>query len=137
VTEVGVEAAPSLPAMCGAELIPLLIVIGLFLWGRSVAAKHDTRGWRLASWMPIAGIVVHHLGLVGTIVGLVHAFGAVASVAPEQRASQLSDGIATAMWATAFGVGLSLLLYLASVITFAIGSWTPPASSPNPKPDRP
>jgi len=123
--------------MCGAEIIPLLIVIGLFLWGRSVAAKHGTRSWKLASWMPIAGIVVHHLGLVGTIVGLVHAFGAVASVAPEHRATQLSEGIATAMWATAIGVGLSLLLYIASVITFAIGSWTQPTSSPNPKPDRP
>lgn len=50
----------SVPAMCGAEIVPLLVVVGLFLWGRSVADKHGTRGWRLASWMPIAGLVVHH-----------------------------------------------------------------------------
>ena len=125
---VEVEAMPSMPAMCGAEIIPLLITLGLFLWGRSVADKHGTRGWRLASWMPIVAIVVHHLGIAGTVVGLVMSFGAVASVPAAERAAALSDGIATAMWSTAIGLGLSLTLYLASVITFAAGSFrAPPA----------
>ncbi|MBN8616607.1 MAG: MotA/TolQ/ExbB proton channel family protein [Deltaproteobacteria bacterium] len=123
---VEVEAMPSLPGMCGAEIIPLLITLGLFLWGRSVADKHGTRGWRLASWMPIVAIVVHHLGIAGTVVGLVMSFGAVASVPAAERASALSDGIATAMWSTAIGLGLSLTLYLASVITFSIGSFRAP-----------
>lgn len=123
---VEVEAVPSLPAMCGAEIIPLLITLGLFLWGRSVAHKHGTRGWRLASWMPIAAIVIHHLGLAGTVVGLVVSFSAVANVTAAERASALSDGIATAMWSTAIGLGLSLTLYLASVITFGIGSFRAP-----------
>lgn len=115
-----------MPGVCGAEIIPLLITLGLFLWGRSVAAKHGTRGWRLASWMPIVATVAHHLGLAGTVVGLVMSFDAVASVPAAERASALSDGIATAMWSTAIGLGLSLTLYLASVITFAVGSFLPP-----------
>ncbi len=121
-----VEVTPSIPAMCGAEIVPLLITVGLFLWGRSVAAKHGTRAWRLASWMPIAAIVLHHLGIVGTIVGLVMSFDAVASVPAAERASALSDGIATAMWSTAIGLGASITLYLASVITFGVGSLRAP-----------
>lgn len=126
------EVAPSLPAMCGAEMIPLLVSVGLFLWGRSVADKHGTRGWRLASWMPIAAIVIHHVGIAGTVVGLVMAFGAVASVPASERVLALSDGIATAMWSTAIGLGVSLVLYAASVITFAIGSLRPPAEAAPP-----
>ena len=108
--------------MCGGEIIPLLIVAGLFAWGRSVAAKHGTRGWRAASWMPIVALVVHHIGIVGTIVGLVQAFGAVSDAPAADRAQQLSDGIATAMMATLIGVIASVALYLASIVTFTVGS---------------
>lgn len=122
----------SMPAMCGAEIVPLLVVLGLFLWGRSVADKHGTRGWRLASWMPIAGLVVHHVGVLGTVVGLVRAFDAVSSVPAADRALALSEGIAVAMYATLLGVVASLLLYFASVVAFAVGSLraAPPRSAP-------
>lgn len=110
--------------------MPLLLVLALFAWGRSVAAKHGTRGWRIAAWMPIAGLVVHHVGVLGTVVGLVRAFGAVSSVAPSDRAPMLANGIATAMVSTAVGVSLSLVLYLASVVTFAVGSARAPAAAP-------
>lgn len=119
-------SAVSLPAMCGGEIIPVLVTIGLFLWGRSVADKHGTRGFRLASWMPIAAIVVHHLGIGGTVIGLVMSFGAVESVPASERAMALSDGIATAMWSTAIGLAVSALLYLASVITFTVGTLRAP-----------
>lgn len=118
------EVVPSgsLPLACGAEIVPLLVVLGLFLWGRSVADKHGTRGFRLASWLPIAGLVVHHLGVIGTIVGLVRAFDAVTSVPAAERAQVLSDGIAVAMYATVLGVVASLALYVTSVVVFAVGT---------------
>lgn len=118
------EVVPSgsLPLACGAEIVPLLVVLGLFLWGRSVADKHGTRGFRLASWLPIAGLVVHHLGVIGTIVGLVRAFDAVTDVPAGERAQVLSDGIAVAMYATVLGVVASLALYVTSVVVFAVGT---------------
>ena len=112
----------SLPLACGAEIVPLLLVLGLFLWGRSVADKHGTRGFRLASWMPVAGLVVHHVGVIGTIVGLVRAFDAVTGVPAAERAQALSDGIAVAMYATLIGVIASLALYVTSVAIFAVGT---------------
>ncbi len=123
--------APSPLASCGLELVPLLLVFGLFLWGRSVARKHDTRGWRLAAWLPVVGLVVQHVGLLFTVLGLIQAFDAVSAAPPESRASQLASGIAHAMWATALGLGAALLIYLGCVVAFAIGTWRPaPAQAP-------
>lgn len=44
------------------------------------------------------------LGLLGTIMGLTSAFGAVAGAPPEQRASLITGAIAVAMNTTAFGL---------------------------------
>jgi biopolymer transport protein ExbB len=44
------------------------------------------------------------LGLIGTITGLIRAFGALGAAAPEQRQELLSKGIAEAMNNTAFGL---------------------------------
>ncbi|MCU0661406.1 MAG: MotA/TolQ/ExbB proton channel family protein [Myxococcota bacterium] len=44
------------------------------------------------------------LGLLGTITGLIQAFAALESAAPEQRAAALARGIAVAMNTTAFGL---------------------------------
>jgi biopolymer transport protein ExbB/TolQ len=44
------------------------------------------------------------VGLVGTIVGLIHCFAAVANVDPAQKATILAAGIAEAMNCTAFGL---------------------------------
>ena len=111
---------------CGAELVPFLLVVGLWLWGRSVAKRHPGRGWQLASWLPFVGLVVQHVGLFFTVIGLVQAFDAVGSVSPESRALALSNGINSAMWATALGMGISVLLYVGCTIAFAIGTLRPP-----------
>ncbi|MBN2803159.1 MAG: MotA/TolQ/ExbB proton channel family protein [Deltaproteobacteria bacterium] len=44
------------------------------------------------------------LGLLGTIVGLIQAFAALESAAPDQRAAALAKGISVAMNTTAFGL---------------------------------
>jgi biopolymer transport protein ExbB/TolQ len=44
------------------------------------------------------------LGLLGTVIGLIHAFGAVATVNPAEKANLLSASISVAMNCTAFGL---------------------------------
>lgn len=50
-------------------------------------------------------------GLLGTVSGLIRAFGAVAgqSVDPSQKATILADGISEAMNCTAFGLGVAIV----------------------------
>ena len=49
------------------------------------------------------------IGLLGTITGLIHSFGAVAHAEASQRAQLLSGGISEAMWNTALGLGIAVL----------------------------
>ena len=53
--------------------------------------------------------IVTLIGLLGTITGLIHSFGAVAHAPPETRAQLLSAGISEAMWNTALGLGIAVL----------------------------
>lgn len=50
------------------------------------------------------------LGLLGTVAGLIGAFSAVANVAPAEKATMLSNAIATAMNTTAFGLIVAIPL---------------------------
>lgn len=52
------------------------------------------------------------LGLLGTVAGLIEAFGAVAHAEPSQKAELLSAAIAVGMNATAFGLGAAIPLML-------------------------
>ena len=52
------------------------------------------------------------LGLLGTVSGLIEAFGAVAHAEPSQKAELLSAAIAVGMNATAFGLGSAIPLML-------------------------
>lgn len=107
-------------------LMNLVFPLVLFAWGRSVAKRRGGRSWRLASYMPLIAVISSMLGFLLTVFGLIRSFGAVASVDPSQKAAQLSAGIAMAMWATAIGLGISVVLYIASIVTFAIGELTKP-----------
>jgi len=53
------------------------------------------------------------LGLLGTVSGLIRAFGAIALAAPDQKATILSKGIAEAMNNTAFGLSIAVSCILA------------------------
>jgi len=53
------------------------------------------------------------LGLLGTIIGLISAFTAVAEAAPQEKAEMLSQSISVAMNTTAFGLMSAIPLLLA------------------------
>lgn len=52
------------------------------------------------------------MGLLGTVIGLINAFAAVANVNPAEKASLLSASISVAMNNTALGLGLAITLLL-------------------------
>jgi biopolymer transport protein ExbB/TolQ len=49
------------------------------------------------------------LGLLGTITGLITAFRAVGAVSPELKAKVLAQGVAEAMYTTAFGLAIAVV----------------------------
>jgi biopolymer transport protein ExbB len=56
------------------------------------------------------------LGLLGTIVGMIHSFAATANVSAVEKATMLSQGISTAMHATAYG----LIMAIPALVMFAV-----------------
>jgi biopolymer transport protein ExbB/TolQ len=48
------------------------------------------------------------LGLLGTIVGLIRAFGSVGAANAAEKAALLSQGVSEAMYATAYGLCMAL-----------------------------
>lgn len=69
-----------------------------------VAPKVNKRTSSLWSLANIATLV----GLIGTIFGLIGAFAAVAVASPDKKAEMLSNGIAEAMYNTAFGLTIAV-----------------------------
>lgn len=63
---------------------------------------------RIAALWSMANIVTL-TGLLGTITGLIRTFAAVGDANPAERQKQLSEGIAEAMYNTAFGLSIALL----------------------------
>lgn len=113
--------------------LQLAFTVGLWIWGRRVAAKHGGgRAWRWAARMPVAALAVGFLGAGVTVAALAREFRAIADVPPAQKANLLSEGIARAMLATAVAAPVSLLLYLASVVVFIVGSARGPESRGHP-----
>lgn len=105
-------------------LVHVAVPVALVIWGRSVARKRGGRGWLLVSYLPLLAAMASTVGVLFTIVGLIRAFEAVAHADPASKATLLAEGIATAMWATAIGIGVSILLYVASIVAFAVGELT-------------
>lgn len=66
-------------------------------------------------FLAMFGNVSTLLGLLGTITGMIHSFGAVASASPVDRATMLSKGISEAMNCTAFG----LVVAIPALVAFA------------------
>lgn len=116
-------------AVAGAVVTQLVVASALFAWGRWVARRHGSPGWRRAAWMPLIALGLSLTGVLITSALLVRAFGAIAAVDPAQKASVLAQQISEAMNATAVFLVPSLLLYGASVMTFAAGSILRPRQS--------
>ena len=78
-------------------------------------ASEITRIDRRTGFLAMYGNVSTLLGLLGTIVGMIHSFAAVASANPADRAMMLSKGISEAMNCTAFG----LITAIPALVAFA------------------
>ena len=61
-------------------------------------------------YLPTLANVANLLGLLGTILGLIHSFQAISVADPAQKAALLAKGISTAMYATAFGLMVAIPL---------------------------
>jgi biopolymer transport protein ExbB/TolQ len=60
------------------------------------------------------------IGLLGTVVGLIRAFGAVAAAKPEERSTLLAKGISEALNNTAMGLGIAVSCIIAHAILGAM-----------------
>jgi len=56
------------------------------------------------------------IGLLGTVVGLIRAFGAVAAAKPEERSNLLAKGISEALNNTAMGLGIAVTCIIAHAV---------------------
>jgi len=66
--------------------------------------RESPRIERRTGYLAMLGNVATLLGLLGTIIGLIHAFGAVANANPADKATILANSISEAMNCTAFGL---------------------------------
>ena len=76
--------------------------------------RESPRIERRTGYLAMISNVATLLGLLGTIIGLIHSFGAVANANPADKATILSQGISEAMYCTAFGLSVAipaLILY--------------------------
>lgn len=102
-----------------AALTAIAAAVGLVRWSRFIARCHGAPRW-IRHVGPV-GVVAMSVGLLGTVLGLMHAFSAVSapglSAADRQRV--LSNGIAEAMYNTAIGLGVAgLCVVLLLVLTW-------------------
>ena len=66
-------------------------------------------------WLQVISNVATLLGLLGTIIGIIMAFAAVADVEPAMKQKVLTKGISIAMYTTAFG----LIVAIPSLLAFS------------------
>ncbi|MBM4397552.1 MAG: MotA/TolQ/ExbB proton channel family protein [Deltaproteobacteria bacterium] len=64
-------------------------------------------------YLAMLGNVTVLMGLLGTILGLIRSFGAVAEADASSKATELSKGIAEAMYNTAFGLAVAIIAIIA------------------------
>ena len=114
--------------LCEAAPLPLLQVVksGLTQVNRGEEAVIASMEERMSELMPelekrVAALwtlanIATLIGLLGTITGLIKAFGAVAHAEASQRAQILSAGISEAMWNTALGLGIAVLCMIFHLI---------------------
>lgn len=108
--------------VAAAAVLQLLAALVLFAWGRWVARRRGSAGWRRAAWMPIAAMVLSIVSVVVSTVMLVGAFDTVANVDAANKARVLAQHISETMNVMAFFALPSALLYAASFVSFAVGS---------------
>ena len=66
-------------------------------------------------YLAMLGNVAVLMGLLGTILGLIRSFGAVANASAAEKATELAKGISEAMYNTAFGLTVAII----AIVSFA------------------
>jgi biopolymer transport protein ExbB/TolQ len=85
------------------------------------ALREMPRIEKRTGYLAMLGNVATLIGLLGTILGLIHSFAGVAGVDPSMKATLLAKGISEAMNCTAFG----LITAVPALLMFAIlNGWT-------------
>lgn len=64
-------------------------------------------------YLAMLGNVTVLMGLLGTILGLIRSFGAVATASAAEKATELAKGISEAMYNTAFGLTVAIIAIIA------------------------
>jgi len=112
-------------AICAAVDRPLARIIGAGLAAtgggeQSVRAEMDAAAYRelpaierRTGYLALMGNVATLMGLFGTIIGLIHSFGAVSMSSGAENATRLAAGISEAMNCTAFGLLTGILALVA------------------------
>lgn len=104
------------------DLLTLAAVIALSLWAKRLSRRPGAPPCLARVWIVLAAFWALELaGFLATIAMLVHAFHAVDSVAPEQKAKTLADGISRSMDFTAIGAALMFLAL--AVATVVLARW--------------
>jgi biopolymer transport protein ExbB len=81
-----------------------------------VLMEETSRLEKRTGFLAMLGNIGTLLGLLGTIVGLIRAFTSVSAANPVEKAALLSQGVAEAMYATAYG----LITALPALIMYAV-----------------
>jgi biopolymer transport protein ExbB/TolQ len=85
------------------------------------ALREMPRIEKRTGYLAMLGNVATLVGLLGTILGLIHSFAGVAGVDPSMKATLLAKGISEAMNCTAFG----LITAVPALLAFAVlNGWT-------------
>ncbi len=120
----GRDESSIVEALIVGGFLQLLVTVALDQWGRWVSRRRGG-AFRYAVWMPALAFLLQVIGVAIATTLLVRAFDAVASTDPMHKAAQLAESISSAMSFSAPFLLVSSVLFVASVITFAIGSFLP------------
>jgi biopolymer transport protein ExbB len=82
----------------------------------AVLLTENARLTRRTSYLAMLGNTATLLGLLGTIVGMIKSFSAIANADPVERSAVLAAGISEAMNATAYG----LIVAIPALVTYTI-----------------
>ena len=81
-----------------------------------VLAIENAKLERRTGFLSMLGNVGTLLGLLGTIIGLIHAFSSIANLSASEKSIYLSQGVALAMNATAYG----LIVAIPALVMYAV-----------------
>jgi hypothetical protein len=106
-----------------AGALHLIVIFGLFAWGRWVARRHNREFWHRAAWMPVVGLALEGVAFFVALAFFAGTFGGmVDSAGASEKATALALAISRAMnWGVPIAAP-ALLLYTMSFVSSVIGS---------------